>query len=56
MHWRTFERLQEREQDAQMVMWYQVHVWSTRMLGEHREESAEWGEGIAGALARETCA
>ena len=41
MYWRTFERLQEQEQDAQMVMWQHVHAWSTRMLGRRGEESAE---------------
>ena len=50
MHWRTFERLQEQEQDAQALMWYQVHVWSTRMLRELGNASAEGGETLAGAL------
>ena len=34
MHWRTFARLQQQEQAAQMGMWYQMHAWSTRLLGQ----------------------
>ena len=44
MHWRTFARLQEQEERAQRAVWHQQHAWSTRMLGEIGEASAERGE------------
>lgn len=44
MHMHTFARLVVQEAHAQLVVWRHQHVWSTRMLGEIGEASAEGGE------------
>jgi hypothetical protein len=44
MHWRTFKRLMAQEEHAQLAVWHHQHAWSTRMLGEIGETSAEGGE------------
>jgi hypothetical protein len=49
MHWHTFERLQAQEAHAQLAVWHHQHVWSTRYLEQHGEESAEGGEARASA-------
>jgi hypothetical protein len=56
MHWRTFERLQEQEQEAQLVMWQQTHAWVMRLQRQCEDLVAAGEKDRARALARETAA